>query len=730
MKIVSKNTKGSAIFTVVCVMSILIMASMFTFMMIGYAQKRSIVNYQNSQSYVTAKSFLDTCVTAAHDPSLQDSNGGDKICDAIWNAVTGTSAKTPIPVIAPDVPGDIELYGVVLYENEIHSGDPDWVDLTDAGHTNTYFMKVRLIATAKSGIAGEASEATVSQVIKIKKYVTVTPGGPGTPGTRGTPGKPGSNPNRWDSAAKGIDGLGFGSSSRFYGGSSVLNTGNNYAGFAGASGSIYADGDVRTKDSGNNGGIYRLDSGNYIATKGDFIIDNNMSFTSIADKDSKLPFIYTGGQFKNENQATVGTADNPVAVLCHGANINNIPIYGPIYSVGDVVINGNDGVYKAQSAYVNGNLSFTGGIGMNINSSNVAQKFGSQQICYTGTLTLDGKTLDKFDAETKEALESVFVKVDSAESELTFDDNDSDAKTGVNIITPDNSVYNFATRESSYGTDLLSDVDKGTARKTEDILKDDNIDFSGVLGSTVTTPSGGSKITSDMRLTAGQYDNIVIDASKGDVKIVLEGGEYKGNITVKGDNKVQIYTNGDVNMNGFELLTEEIKNSGEIVTGNKNLNVKKDTNGNVIKDSEGNPIKIPLTTAPNIYMYLKSGTNMNVNGQNPSLISAYILGTGTGTKFSTNSTSSTSKKVKVRDSGTESEGKLCVIGSIIANQIDMKQDTGVVYINPSAGRDGDDGGLAGGTPGTPGTPGTSPTSGGSTTYLYKYDGQGSTYFNY
>ena len=297
---------------------------------------------------------------------------------------------------------------------------------------------------------------------------------------------------------------------------------------------------------------------------------------------------------------------------------------------------------------------------------------------------------------------------------LSFNDNDAKLETGMNIVTPDNGVYDFASRQSNYG-DLLSDVDKGTAKTTEDILMDDKIDFSGVLGGAATTPPGGSTITSDTKLSAGQYDNIVIDASAGDVKIVLEGGNYKGNITVVGKNKVQIYTNGDVNMDGFQLVSEDIKNSGEIVTGNKNLNVKKDTNGNVIKDSEGNPIKIPLTTAPNIYMYLKSGTNMNVKAGTPSLISAYILGTGAGTKFSTDPADGTSKDIKVIDSGTESNGKICVIGSIIANEIDMKQGTGVAYINPTTGGGGGGGG-GGGTP--------------TTTYNYRCISSGGKYLNY
>ena len=376
MKIVGKNTKGSAIFTVVCVMSILIMASMFTFMMIGYAQKRSIVNYQNSQSYVTAKSFLDTCVTAANagstDAQLYDSVKKNTLCEQLWN-LTGSG---PRPIAFNNGLGDVTLEVQSMGpDNPVSPGDPGNDD------PGTVERTVKLIVTAKSGITGEESEATITQEITIRRNQKTTTTPTSSPG------------NRWNSAAKGIDGLSFGTSSRFYGGSSVIKTGNNYAGFAGASGSIYADGNVSTKDSGNDGGTYKLNSGNSIATKGDFIINNNMSFTSTAGSNpSKMPFIYAGGKFKNENQATVGTADNPVALLCNGADINNIPIYGPLYSNGDVKINGNDGVYKAKNAYVNGNLSFTGGIGMNINSSNVAQKFGSQQICYTGTLTLDGKT--------------------------------------------------------------------------------------------------------------------------------------------------------------------------------------------------------------------------------------------------------------------------------------------------------------------------------------------------
>lgn len=59
MKLLKKNLKGTALFTVLCVMTVLAMILVFSFLMLGVAQKKAKFNYYNNQSYVSAKTVVD-----------------------------------------------------------------------------------------------------------------------------------------------------------------------------------------------------------------------------------------------------------------------------------------------------------------------------------------------------------------------------------------------------------------------------------------------------------------------------------------------------------------------------------------------------------------------------------------------------------------------------------------------------------------------------------------------
>lgn len=62
MKLSNKNHKGSALFTVVSVMMILMILVMGTFILVSAAHQKALNNYYNNQSYVTAKGVVDAFV--------------------------------------------------------------------------------------------------------------------------------------------------------------------------------------------------------------------------------------------------------------------------------------------------------------------------------------------------------------------------------------------------------------------------------------------------------------------------------------------------------------------------------------------------------------------------------------------------------------------------------------------------------------------------------------------
>ncbi|MEG0615902.1 MAG: hypothetical protein RR540_09120, partial [Oscillospiraceae bacterium] len=69
MKFYKQNKKGTVLFTVISIMLLMMVMVMATFTVVMAAQKKALNNFTDSQSYVTAKSVIDTYISCLSDKS-------------------------------------------------------------------------------------------------------------------------------------------------------------------------------------------------------------------------------------------------------------------------------------------------------------------------------------------------------------------------------------------------------------------------------------------------------------------------------------------------------------------------------------------------------------------------------------------------------------------------------------------------------------------------------------
>lgn len=191
MKLSNKNHKGSALFTVVSVMMILMILVMGTFILVSAAHQKAMTNYYNNQSYVTAKSVVDAFVN-----KLASNPASDAEVSALRAQLIGTYNSTTDKMVGgmnyigrpsgesptiTDVDTDpnnnycfvdvkVELpkdasgynYGLGELSNPNNITDPDTIRIHRIDMTN-----FKVTATVKSGDATNPIIRTVSEKITL-----------------------------------------------------------------------------------------------------------------------------------------------------------------------------------------------------------------------------------------------------------------------------------------------------------------------------------------------------------------------------------------------------------------------------------------------------------------------------------------------------------------------------------------------------------------------------------
>lgn len=121
-----KNKKGTVLFTVIVVMMVLIITMMSTMVVVITAQKKSITNFTDSQSYVTAKSVLDIFVEGLTDMSSTDYAPVREAL--IGKFVPGTGG-------APD-----KMVGGLDYVDDGFAADRDLTDVPKTDYVRDYIV--------------------------------------------------------------------------------------------------------------------------------------------------------------------------------------------------------------------------------------------------------------------------------------------------------------------------------------------------------------------------------------------------------------------------------------------------------------------------------------------------------------------------------------------------------------------------------------------------------------
>lgn len=386
MKLSNKNHKGSALFTVVSVMMILMILVMGTFILVSAAHQKAMTNYYNNQSYVTAKNIIDTFVTelagSTGEPLRQKliginnsgtMKGGMQYADSSGTPLRPISEGTftgstsidtdpnnpycyvDVKVTMPDdgIAGINGEYGLGKIVNQYNTTDPSTIRIHRIDLTT-----FKVTATVETGIDNSKSIRTVSEII------TLTPN---------------SIPNMFDSALTATSGQSFlFQEAQLYGG--FVNVGSNSPKFNSNTsryiGNMYSQAELNnTVDQSfiSYLGTSKVTLNGVTQNKADYIQSPNgihfnkkVEIYNVADvtaDDKPNPYIYSSNPSKNikiydqsgGKSIVIGQPSTPpvsvkqIDIYSEGnVEIDNATVYGDIYAKGTVKI-GNDAV-------INGNI--------------------------------------------------------------------------------------------------------------------------------------------------------------------------------------------------------------------------------------------------------------------------------------------------------------------------------------------------------------------------------------
>ena len=155
-----KNVKGAALFMVVSMMSLVILMVMFAYMLAVGAQRKAISNYQQNQSYVSARNVLDI-----YSSYLLAADTSDLIAGANGIGITSRDAmRSKLDTMAVN---DTLVLGSNILADSAYAGMGK-VNLTVTKESATLFTLKATTVIGDGTSNGERSSTVTKQIKKVK----------------------------------------------------------------------------------------------------------------------------------------------------------------------------------------------------------------------------------------------------------------------------------------------------------------------------------------------------------------------------------------------------------------------------------------------------------------------------------------------------------------------------------------------------------------------------------
>lgn len=699
LKKAQKSTKGSALFMVICVMAILMVVAVTAMAMVSIAYTRSLQNYTASQSYITAVNTLDMITETTHYTGEDDypaygqtsetdiSKIAKPVRELLFRCVQATIDGDPIggqtevgKIEITDGPlsgeGLIEFVeftddngdtGNILYEvlpppanpadgnAEVVPGKPecgygDFVFYDDRCYTHA---KIKITVKVKSGTGDTAQIRTVSKVVDPVmsweesglEYNTV-----------------------FDDALKAIGNYSGGAGAAIYGGISTKgNSSVNLANLAAITRSLFINDDVTTGNSGHSGYI-EIGADRQIVINGDFNVPNMFKLKSVfnpgTDSGAK-PFICCNSISWTNSDIPTGDID---VLTREGGTYgrDNNEIKGNVLSGGDLTLVGNN-LKISGKIFVDGNVNIQNGL------SN-----GGGTIYYTGSISGNTGGVNCVPITAANADDYKF-DIESIGDGNIMEDEDSPYKGFEVIHLPDDSITYYVMTEDTVFDEVIDEDgnvipandpfagavappfnvfdDEGNAIPEEEILRID------------ASTTGSITLDPDVHVIVLEFIPGT-DITLKDLEIIVPSGV--GEKDEYGFPRVNIVQPvGDVTLENVKIISEEMD----------------DLLGSTFDDDDLKALGASEDYT-RIYWDMPAGSTMTLSSTGGgNLLNAYIYGPEADF-FSNNQNAGRHIDYDRLPSGYNA----WLLGSVIANNVDMGNQLAIIYAPPipSGDDDGDD----------------------------------------
>lgn len=655
-----KNIKGTALFTVVCVMAMLSLLLVAMFSMLAVAQKKAQMSYYNSQGYTSAKTVTEiytTYLTANPGTPGDPTDPGDP-CITGPNGI-GATAQEDLRDQLKNLPVDIGTWKVISTD-ALAAGDAPGMGKVklEVKKENSSSYLIRATAIKESSVGSEEKvDAVVTKRITCVADV---------------------KPALFDNSVTTIGGADLGkANSLMLGGVVSLTNAGTITGGAGIGsvGDFYSAHDVKLIQSGyslsQNINIddnvspalvtYDVDT---MEVKGNLTFDTGSGQISVFnDVDTSLgtpadwskgqtPYIFVDGDFSfTGNGGDLNIGCYQIDTLRFASHPDTGYISPPVNTTSVPV-----------DIYVNGNVT--------LNSTHKLNHSGT--IYYTGSFSDTGNSYNNISGTPKQHVTSL-------------------AKT----LTPHNLADYPPVNSLSGGTDFMTNPVTVNGTNTTPMAMYTN---AMATATTLAYSYTGAPITTSARLTGGLDGELTIDTSllrksNGDSDLWIDlvpNGSNKVNFnfckininngSVPVGDRVNVYfysQNADIDFNGcFIGLDERLDN---------NPDYNQTTQAVTATDYKGRSHyygstadQINRETPSNVYFICDRGSMLFENG---SLIKGYIYAPDTAININNGCSDLTSYYNKANYTYTTRESS--VVGAIIGNVLGGSvNDTTITYVKP------------------------------------------------
>lgn len=321
----TRRTKGSALFMVICMMSIMLVVVMSAMAMVSVAYTKSLQNYSSSQSYVSAKNVMDTFVDAMGPTSSLTTADKQALFGQLytWYVADPTTLS-----LGKDDPSTAEHFTFIVSdipEGLVSGGDAFerstivdmylWDVKTVGTGTGNPEAQIKLKTTVKSGAGDTEQTRTLVKTFyyEFKVMPTDLP---------------------FDCAVK--------TNGTFSPGGTQLNI---------VGPATIRQGDLTVKDNNGVGGL-----------QGMTFINGDLTFANSSTAEvATVPSLTIGGKLEVQNYLNIQPSSANAYIYCSELEWQNAPVNDgfSIISVGDATFNNQTTLPANSPLYVGGDLKFS-----------------------------------------------------------------------------------------------------------------------------------------------------------------------------------------------------------------------------------------------------------------------------------------------------------------------------------------------------------------------------------